>query len=631
MNKQHYPRVHTVFEGMREHPSSLLYAPLIRSSLLRLYPHALFFAPVDEDKRDESLADFHASLPLLRGTKENNSLSLFLLCRHRPDVGKFFFDILSRWLVATRNVRVGLFFTADFTLPEIDEETYTLSEICLVAEEEQEIEMFLSHLPMIESEVLLGVSSLYHATKILEIKGMSGDEKSSLVQERITSLVQKRPADFDYDIFGQMQHFFLACREEFKLAREYEQMMRIICIFYLFRKQLRDQAEAFPEKRHINVRISRARIHLPLEVKEVLGIFVGMNFLKAHEVFEERHLLKAIKGSLPEIEGIEGSFLIDENREDNIRTFYVEVEKRGEFSSEEINKLRQGLLEDVKGSVEQLVLPLFMPRNEEEVMRNIITLSQQLKFVRDLPQVIISFNEQTNENLSFTVILARILQPESVSIETLFQRTKSSLEFFPDRIKKVGTIRNKYPKEATVFKVHLSNKGFLREDYSVDLYSARQVIAKELQEILGEFRDFNGGMIAKQVEAFSGLKEALGAIGNEHKFFLENFFHSLFPVEARSVVSAAPLKTLFLMLLESSHREERALITKEVEGVLYLLTLLKDPSAKLKILQAVAELELRSSQLVSLDLKAGEKECLGYICFSEDPQKRERLVTLLTF
>ena len=100
--------------------------------------------------------------------------------------------------------------------------------------------------------------------------------------------------------------------------------------------------------------------------------------------------------------------------------------------------LKERLAEDLKNGVERLMRPLFMPRNEEEVMRNIITLAQQLRYPRDLPQVIISFDEQTDADLSFIIIFLRVLHKGMPSIQELFQRSRTFLKFIPDRAKMLG-------------------------------------------------------------------------------------------------------------------------------------------------------------------------------------------------
>ena len=88
----------------------------------------------------------------------------------------------------------------------------------------------------------------------------------------------------------------------------------------------------------------------------------------------------------------------------------------------------------------------------------------------------------------------------------MFKKADSSLQYIHDHTKNVGTLRKKYQKEVTVFRVKLPKEGFLRRDHTIDLYKARQTVVGELSLVVGEFRDFNGGMITKQNELLSSLK-----------------------------------------------------------------------------------------------------------------------------
>lgn len=633
MSVKSFPRISTVFDLDPDHPSSHVYTAPIRSALRRMLPHSLIFSDmVDEQTRNDCIADIRRMLPIVKwvewGSELHRNVSIFLLCREQPKASKFFYDLLSRWLLPGRSLNEGLFFSTHFKLPDLEDGAYIFAKMVISLDHELDLEMVKRNFSIIENEIRLGVVSVYHASRILEVKGLSTDEKISLIQERISALIQKRPNDFDYDIFAQMQHFLVMCRDEYKAVREYEHMSRIIYVFYLFRKELRKQVEALPNKRHLSLKLIKARLHLPLGVKQVLGVFVGINFLKENEVFEERHLLKAIQTHIPHLKAVEDSYFVNENRDDKIHTIYLEVEKENgtEFSLEEIKKLRRVLPDDLKSSIEQWVRPIFMPRNEEEVMRNIVTLSHQLKYIRDLPQVIISFDEQTDTDLSFTVILVRVLLPNSTAIQQLFYQAGSRLKFIPDRVKKVGTIRNKYLKEATAFRVRLPNTAFLRGDHSVDLYRARQEVLAEVQGVIGEVRDYNGGMISKQIEVLLSLKRSLGQAGADNEFLLENFFHSIFPVEMRSVVSAVPLKTLFLILLELVDEPNDNSVVfkgKEEDSCAFGMLGIQEFSLKLYIFDAIDRLDLHSSQLVSVQLQVYDTLYLGYIYFCDDKEKKQ--------
>lgn len=618
-----FPEIFTIFDTSSENPISPLYNHSIRNMLRRILPG------------DAEAESFQELLPIVKWHEWNGlNVSIFLLCPQRQNVGKFFYEMISRWLVPGKRLAIPFFFSTDFKVKGSDEELFTIAEIVLKLTSLQDLETVRRNLPLIESEILLGTVSVYHASRILEIKGLFADEKTALIQERIATLVQRRPEEFDYDIFSQMQHFLVMCSDEFKAVRESSQMSRIIYVFYLFRKALRQQAELQPHKRHLSLKLKKSWIHTPLGMKKVLGVFVGLNFLKENEIFEERHILKAFQNYAPEARVVEDSFFVNESKEDDIHTLYLELEKEGgsDFSYAEVQKLRKHLKEDLKGHVEHLLKPIFMPRNEEEVMRNIVTLSQQLRYIRDIPQVIISFDEQTDTALSFTIIALRVLNEDSRPIHTLFEEINSELDYVPDRIKQVGMIRNKYPKEATVFRLKLPNAKFLREDHSVDLYKARQEVSLELQRALGEIRDFNGGMISKQIEVFHSLKNLLGEIGQKNAFLLENFFHSIFPVELRSVMDPQLLKTLFMLFLNLQEQNlPNKKVTRQEDSHLFVMMGVQDVALKQKICDAVDHLHLATSELLWVHLQLSETMYLGYLYVSQDVEGQERFQQALDF
>jgi len=621
------PRISSVFDSASDTPHGFLYSGSIRSALRRLLPQE--FSLLESHREEigsEGVVVMEEKLPLIKWSQWEGmpyNVSISLLCLQRANAGKFFYEMISRWLIPGRQLHVASFFFTDFTLPDLSDLRFTLSEIVISLQHEQDLELVRTFLPVIESEICMGIVSVYHANRILEIKGLTADEKTAFVQEHIARLIQSKPAYFDYDIFHQMQHFLVMCSEEFKALRDWRHMSRIICIFYLFRKALHKAIEKEPDKRILSLKLMQARLQVPLGVKEVLSVFVGMNFLNENEVFEDRHLLKALQTYLPALQINPGSVFTINSREDKIMVLYLEVEKEGweKFSPDEIKRLREVLPRELKERVEKLQRPLFMPRNEEEVMRNILTLSQQLKYPKDLPQVIISFEEQTDTELSFTVILLRVLLSQSRSVQEMFETTSSRLKYIPDRTKHVAWLRKKYPKEASVFRVRLSNSQFLRDDHSVDLFKTRQSVVVELQKIIGEFRDYNGGMIAKQMESMSSLREMiLETLDLRTELFLENFFHSIYPIEWRSIAAPAALKGLFDLFVAANETFEKKRFAYLCKAeAIYLMLTVSDKLCKDRLDEALASLHLSSSELVTLFFEGNEIFFIGYIFFTTDP------------
>ncbi len=268
-----------------------------------------------------------------------------------------------------------------------------------------------------------------------------------------------------------------------------------------------------------------------------------------------------------------------------------------------------------------------MPSNEEEIMRHILSLSHQIKYTRDIPQVVISFEEQTNDSLIFTVILLRLLKTDSKPVKELFQETQSFLNFTLDRSKIVGYLRKRYAKEATIFRVMLGKESFLRADHTIDLYKARQSVVIELSRIVGEFRDFNGGMIAKQSELLSLVRSAVSEVGKYDDLLLENFFYSLHPVIMRNVLEPTALKTLFLMLeeiLEEIPEKMQNYLCKMRSEANFIYIMLALPQHKLKedIENKLAALSIPTTDLAITFIRRYDTSCVGYIYRSDNEKKR---------
>ena len=254
-----------------------------------------------------------------------------------------------------------------------------------------------------------------------------------------------------------------------------------------------------------------------------------------------------------------------------------------------------------------------MPRNEEEVMRNILTLSNQLKFVDDLPQVNTSFEKQTDKFLVFTVVLARVLKENASSIKHELNKGVTSFTYSVDRVKLVGKLRNKYPKEATVIRAFLPDRKFLRDDQSVDLFYARQNLVKELRAILGDFRDFNGGMLSKQKEAFDLFVNELHKDERIQRPLVEKFFHSIFPVEKRSLINPLEISFLYRMFLKMINAKSEKKELDSSGGVLYVLLSFEGVEKAEDFLDEITKLNLSRRDVTKIQLNVYDRTYIGLI------------------
>jgi len=588
--------------------------------LEKVLPQGVFFSENLDKKQMVEFLNEH--LPMVKWFEHAGGLSVVFLCRQRKGAASFFYDMISRWLTPGRPLDIELFFSSDFSFPDLADVPFTVAHIALSFENNNEREEMLTGIKSIETEIRLGAVSNFHARRILEFKGLSPDSKTAMIQEKIGSLIQSRSEDYDKGIFALMQRFLVTCSAKFKSARDYHHISRIISILYLTRKLLKQKTDAFPKKRHFVLKFIKTKVTDESGEKSVLGMLVGLNFLRENEVFEEKHLMSAIKTYIPGAKNVKDSFILDRNQGSHHQTIYLEIEKENalDFTFDEIQALRVEMPTHLKGHIQYLTHPIFMPRNEEEVMKNMMVLSKQLRFVQDIPQVIITFDEQKGQDLSFTVILLRVLKLKTKSIKELVKSSKMTLE----KTRKVGTLRRKYPKEASVLRCQLPTKGYLRKDRSVDLYKARKDVLKDLESTFGEVRDYNGGMILKQNEAFSALKKSLGTALKSNESLLEKFFYALTPVEMKTIVSKEHLKALFLLLVQFQKKSSDVLYKQDAKK-LTLVMPLNDPKMKNLVLKGVESMRIASHELLHFSLD-GDTPSLGFLFQTEDLEKQNLFV-----
>lgn len=634
------PQIKLPFSS-EEDPNSALHTHLIRNSLKIILPSTFLnlhlCTPIELTKKKEL---FHSTLPLLTSNfiqhANLNELSFFVLSHYRPNAFKFFFNMISNWLIPGKRLYVSMVYAVDFHLPQFCDDMFTLCEVKLAIHHPEEVVQIQNNLSTIESEIRLGMHSTYHAHKILEIKGLSADEKTALLHQHITALIRRRPEEFNFDLLVEMQHTLLICSDAFKQGRTLRHLSRIISIHYLFRKEIFAALGKEPQRRFVKLKLFKAQVEVNDTLQPVLGILIAINFLQKKEIFDQHHLLNAIQSHIPLTTAVDGSFFINRQHNESLGRIYLEVYKSdgAEFTKEEICLMRHELLHDLQDHIELPMHPIFMPRNEEEIMRNIIYLSKELNSAHAPPQVIISFDEQTQKALIFTVIVLRVVTPSrSATLEQLFSSSESRVEYLHDRYRCLGTIGENMLKEATVFRLKLQKAAFLRKNFSVDLVKARQRISEELTNVLGYFRDFNGGTLAKECELLSDLRLQLKECKKFSSLLLENFFHSISPPHMRSTLEASELKALFLFLLDTHQHAgnsgEPQIFSRCEENIAFVIIRYCDSSGRKEITRRLHENLNEQGQWASIFVAIHPVSYAGYLLRSSLPCEQQHFCSTI--
>ncbi len=629
-SERELPKIIMASLGERDLQRKEYFEKLIQSSLRKLI-NKEYDKCVTEVEKTSFFRDQFPSINWEYTSEAPFTLVIRSIYSYRLYSSKFIYDIISRWLIPGKRLNITSQFGCDFAFDDKDEERYILVELYLSLETSEDFKTIKQTLPMVASEIRVGVESIAQGMRILEIKGLNVDDKINLIQESIVGLMNQKPEHFDRGLFAEMQQFFVFSQEVFKEKREYRHLVRIICWQYLFRKsmQLNDEEDF---QRLLRVKLMKTRLHYPYGAKTVLGVLVGVNPVRENERFGEQQVTRSIQNCIPSARLVSKSFLSNKKSDDAGVIIYAEFEKldNNRFTYEELTKLRTELPKDLRGRIEQFMHPIFMPRNEEEIMRNILNLSKQLKSHDDIPQIIISFDSQSEHQISYRIILLRVIKNEDTSIQDLCSRHAFKFELIPDRIKIVGHIKRKYVKEANVFYVRLNKQSFLRKDHSLDLYKARQAILDELYRVFDDVRDYNGGLIAKENELFRTLKLSLK---NNNEYFtelvLENFFYGITPVIMRSMLDVKLLETSFLILqdlLEDSASQSEGYLLKFSYQSKYIFAYIVsgDPSFQKGIDKAMVGLKLSRFQLIQSFMKIEDTFYLGLIFHSERFEERKR-------
>lgn len=617
------PEVTVVIKDHEDEFEIPLYKEIVRKILRRI-------GPQDFSNQKE----FDAKLPILKSlcpTAPGN-ITFYLVSKYKKLVFEFIIELISNSLIQGRHFNLSRIVSAEFCVPSMGSATYLACEILINVESQADLDDIKNNLRMIESEICQAIRSFFDTKKIL-INNQNIDAKTALIQKNIMFLLEQKSHLFDVDLMNEMRHVLVICRDEFKAKRTSLHLTRIICIQYFFRKLLIAKSRN-SNKRHVFLKVFRNKIQD--QKKNVLGIIVGFNFLREKEVFEKKHLLRAIKNHIPDTVLVENSFFEDRRTSEQFCTLYLEIEKNnGErLSDKEIISLRKTLPTDLIDGIEQLVHSIFMPRNEEETLRNIVSLSTEIKTLRDLPQVMINFEEQTHSKLCFTVIVVRIFRPYDDSIQILFQKRENILEYVHVRCKTIAQMRNKYVKEANIFTVKLNKEDFIRRDHSIDLNKARQIVVLELFKVIGEFRDFCGGMISKQNELLSEVKSLVQGQYEFNELLFDNFFFSIKPILMRTVLEPSGLKTFFLMLQEVIRKDfeaNKSYLTHSITDSSCAFMIIKsEHSINMdEIMQALEVLKAQTSELASAFVQVHDINYYGFLFRCFDPASKEQFNSII--
>jgi hypothetical protein len=547
--------------------------------------------------------------------KQELTLGVTLICskQNTLGVGRYMNDVCSRSLVPGKLVNLSSSYSMAFKIEGIENEGFFIHKVYATIETKNDLVIAEKNLQLLPQEIKLNIEAVRNLREIFSQNNLSIEEKDDLITKTIeggsiesihtllgsnkeseyfSELTQNilkskkiSPDVFSREIFQELQQLIFSMKEEFVKTRSNEYISKVLVFNYLLRKSI--LLKEAQDGLQLELKFFKPYANKESTIKS-LGILVVLKLKNPSENIDGAGIFDAIHAVLPDAKMLSGSMFFHYRHHEGIKTIYLEVTKEKDFDKTSISNLKKKLPFEIDERIFRPVLPIFMPRNEEEVMKHMILLSKELRYVDDIPQVMLNFYKQTPHTLNFTTIVVALNKGESLNIpiETIEKRN-------------MGTMRGKYQKEGFVFELTIEKSLFIRKDRSIDLFEARKAASMRLLELIGPFRDYNGGLILKKSEILVDFKKLVKPYSVGSEILLERFFHSISPSYMQGVLQPSTLKKLFFLMLKATDTTfEGGLFDYQIYGDTLIVSMaIQDTNLKAKFKSSLDKLKIPTSQL----------------------------------
>lgn len=370
--------------------------------------------------------------------------------------------------------------------------------------------------------------------------------------KRIKKWLERFSNFADEALINDLVLFYSLAKRKNLDHRDPKHLASLILSIYHTRRKLIGASALNSSNRHFVIRWIPADLRFPFSSKPVLGCLIGFNVMDRCELFDEENIHVSLQKHFPEFQFVKESYYNHNSQNEGVRVCYFEVEKRDgtPFSLAERKLITHNFKEKMKNSIQKLIPSMFMKLNQEEVYKNILILSQEITSVNDLPQVSITLDQHTGKEIVFHVTLVQIAPFHRFS----FKERILGCSLILDRVILVRH-QDGHQVEASLFRLLLPYEpSLIRSDGSLDFYAARQKVSQHLLGAIGEFRDYNGGLLIKQQELLFSFKQTLSSDVSRDPELIEVFFHALVPLEKQALLDPAILSELFTRFVH--HRKE---------------------------------------------------------------------------
>jgi oligopeptide transport system substrate-binding protein len=540
-------------------------------------------------------------------------------------------DIITSWFPLGTALCPSAMHCVPFSMEENPERRFFFWEMSASFVGKESHKFFQEHIGALQQEILLVLKRPQCAPQLIATRESSKGSNSMLLRRELIQYILQGKPHTPPETLNELSHFLLSSDQEFKALRTPQHLLRLVRTHYCLRKRHTRCAPCPPGEKRVLFRLFPSFLQFPFGQRQVLSVAISIDALQPHEQFDDRHILLACKRCLGSVEIVPRSFYTYHYPEETTVTFYVEIEKADglRFSLSEIVLLRRELGEKLIRSIEQMASRIDIPQNEEDIIRSILLLSQQLRSAKDIPQVMVQFRGQSEQTLEFQVLLMRLLKDNHEG-QLHFPRFPDIVRLTPLRSSIVGKLRNKYPKQALVFLARCSKAPFLRHDRSVDFLRAREFVVQCIESTIGKVRDLNGGLFLQQHQLLEGIRPLLSDHETNEIFLIEELFHSVIPSIMKSILGPEHILTMFrqaITMRASMHQgNPQHFLVEEYMHAIFIGFVCPESLSIEEIMQARARFHLSENDL-ALCHCSSQGFLFGFVvCLDSDSETRKALV-----
>lgn len=580
----------------------------VLENLLSLINDHLRLEDIDSEK---SLREVISKLPFVSCSYTSEDAGIVRVTFLSPefpslDTDRFVHELFDRFVLSKSQCLELESRAFTFELKAKDMSRLYVSDYLLQISEKQSYERFKEKVMALKEQLRLALLNKNFSFRLALSHQVRLDRKITAIHSQVLRYIDEKGEEVDTQFLLDVDRWLMTFSQDFLEKRSPLLLAKALFSLISIRRELEWKETVDSSKRHIQLSFFPSSLSFTFGTKPVLGCSIGVGLNPSYERFVEKHLSSALKAVIP---GANLSISPEVHLEkSHVQMMYVEFEKEDgmRFSDEEIEKLTLQLPIEIEARVQRFVPELFMVRNEEEIMKNILSLTKEIRSSDDFPQVMVRYEQHDEETLVFCVILVRVLKEGQQSVTEAIAKVNHSLALTPERTQIVSYLGGKDPVEANVFRVQLSDVNpFTRRNFSFNFFEARHYVIEVIEAALGEIRDYNGGMILKQSENLVRFKEAFSEVDTENPEFLEKFFYSLNPIEIQATIETESLKLFFETFSSLLESEEEGFFTyqfRQKGTQLFLFTRCNDHHFRKAFEEELEKHDLKHKLMISSSL-----------------------------